>query len=778
MKRFLFPFVLWFTFSLTAQTLPPPPPAPTCEKLLGVTWADIRQCMNELVAGYDGSYHPAYARQFYGATFGYLPDGTTTPVISSAGPDYAAYADGDDGKGPILWLGSVTKPFTHASGLIALEQAGWNYDGPWTQIPGATGYLINADKYAASRALKRKISIRNVFTMTAGFTDTTVNAVNNSTFRAPGEPEFFGTDSKACRDSTSGTTDPTKQYYGEPGLNDECVFVPTTSSWRGARDVANRHVAQFLMGLPVQKQPLSQTATTVTFPYAYSNRSSFMTAWLAQTQSGQLPNHHVKQNIFTPLGMTNSFFIPYPAPGYDSDTNDPARIAELQPMANGLRGNLVTPPLGVRPCEDGTFWCHERPWRFPWPEGGMYSTPGDLFKFLAGLRDNTIPAFSATTRTRLLTDQLQHQHDGGNSRTAGFAYARNGVSGFVNGLTEGTVYHNGFPGFTMVHDPVRRVSWIFATQRMMRQKPYFQAKYEQFAEARTFNRMLTAMLENLRPDNLDLHFDAARAVHRGHFPLRYGSTTAGPGAEPTDAYVACANNATTCFYTREEEYNACGLETEDRWDDLSPNQRTMAIATAGCAWPGNGSRHDDDVDPLEPESSRNGPFRLYIGQSGDSATVASTAAPTAFTMSVWVRPRSTANNTILTRTVFHPAGDVPSWQIAIENGRIVANLWDTGGKRTVIGGTITPYNWYHVVAKATQNGALSLFVNGRPVGTSVSVGTFLAANAPSYSVGYYTVNAPGFDVAALNVYKQEHAAADIVRNCNGLKYRFPGMTCQ
>lgn len=767
-RSFVFTVVLLVSLSAGAQTAPG---TPSCEKTLGVRWADITQCMKELHARYGGAYKgEGYVEQFPGAVFGYLPDGTNTPVISAVGEDYQAYNDTDPTNDPIVWMASVTKPFTHASALIAIERGGLDYDGLWQNLPytGAKTNLVDNDPYPSSQALKKTIRVRDVLTMTAGFADTTVYEINNSSFRGTAAP-FFGADSASCRQSTSGTTDTTKQFYEEPGLNDECIFLPASNSWVGGRSVRNLPIANFLMRLPVHH---GHIAGTTLFPLAYSNRSSIMAAWLAQMQSGQLPNHHVDDNIFKPLGMNDTFYIPYPASGYDSDASEAqtGRIAHMKNMANGLRGS-ITPPLGVRPC-GGSYWCDQRPWPNPWMEGGLYSTPKDVFKFLAALRDNTLTTFSATTRNRLLTDQLQPQQhgSGGQSRTAGFFYARNGVGGLVNGLTEGTVGHNGFSGTAMFYDPLRRTGWFFANQRVMQQKHYFQTSPEQFAEVRIFQRMLNSLLENVRPDNLDFHFDALRATHRGLYPMRYASAV--PPADTTDAYTGCAFSETVCQYTMQNEFHD-DQSTARTWHDLSNNNRTMNVVTAAARpWPGNGSRY------VAPASGRLGPFRLALASHGDYATVEVPTAPTAFTMNVWVRPRTTANNTIVTRTVFHPAGEVPTWQIAVENGRIVANLWDTGGKRTVIGGAVAADTWYHVVAKATQGGQLSLYVNGRAAGTPVAVGTFPAANIPTYTLGYYTVSAPGFDVAAVNVYNQEHALADITRNCNGLKYRFPGMTCQ
>src|SRR5688572_32659717 len=63
----------------------------------------------------------------------------------------------------------------------------------------------------------------------------------------------------------------------------------------------------------------------------------------------------------------------------------------------------------------------------------------------------------------------------------------------------------------------------------------------------------------------------------------------------------------------------------------------------------------------------NGPATTEIYTLSLHDALPISTAPTAFTMSVWVQPRTAANNTILSRSVAGPFDYTPTWQIAIEN---------------------------------------------------------------------------------------------------------------
>jgi CubicO group peptidase (beta-lactamase class C family) len=267
-KSFVLAFTLCLAGTLSAAT-------PTCEKRLGVTWADIKQCMNEL--------HTTYPDQFPAAVFGYVPPGTTLPIISAVGTglgneaQHMTLSTDDD---PILWLGSVSKPFLHSAALIVAEQYGVPYDSKFADIPGARAWLVDGDFYAASRARKDALTLKQVLTMTAGFGYSDVAVTDNSPLRSATELPFFSQPSMnpaaadACMLAHAGTSDPARQYLEEAGLYDECVFLPAIGQWRGARDTLMKDVAQHLMRYPMRVDPIGPNL----YPLRYANRSSYMPA--------------------------------------------------------------------------------------------------------------------------------------------------------------------------------------------------------------------------------------------------------------------------------------------------------------------------------------------------------------------------------------------------------------------------------------------------------------------------------------------------------------------
>jgi CubicO group peptidase (beta-lactamase class C family) len=743
---------------------------PKCQKTLGVTWQDIRDCMAALTR--------EYPDQFEGASFGYLPAGSSTPVISHAGASFQPDAYGAE---KILWLGSTTKPFTFASTLVAMERTGVPYESRSVDLaPVVRANYIDGDNYGASRNLKESTTLRQILTMTAGFGAETRNEMNNHPLRAWYESYFYQVDSNDCFANVFGTTDPNYQFTGEPGLFNECVYVPSDPGnasspkvWKGARGVPLFQLGQFMMRYPLDHTPLASGR----YAAEYSNLSAVLAGWITEQRTGQTANRFAKDTFFTPLGMNDTFYVPvnFSTPPLDSLNEGVTqaqrnRIAHMINKANGVR-DTPYPPLGLTPC-NGSYWCDQRDWVFLWPEGGMYSTPSDLFKFLRAFRDNTVPNMSTTTRSLLLTDQLAEDQTSAQSRTAGFGYVRNGISGFVDGMTEGTVLHGGYPGFMMTYDPVRQLSWVFGTQRVMRHEPYFQAEPETFAEARLFNTMLTSMLENVKADNLNFFFDASRAIKRNQNVLRYASRPVGAPAY-SDAYKGCKFESNNCDYLRQVDYNSCNTATQSQWYDLSPNQRPMTITASSCRWTGNGSRTDN-----RPANQQTGPFRMNL-TGGDYGRVISGSYPAAYSVSLWVRPANTNNASIFSRTGSPAYGSKTTYQVGIQNGRFVHSSWDASGvKRTVLGDYVVPGQWYNVVAKATRYGQMTLYVNSHISGTSAPIGDFVALGSNEFLIGAAADGLGAFqgDVAVVGVYNQELTPAEIQGNCNGLKYRY-GITC-
>jgi CubicO group peptidase (beta-lactamase class C family) len=756
------------------------PAAPTCAKTLGVTWADIKQCMAELTA--------RYPEQFNAATFGYIPAGAATPIVGFAGTalgDDARYAAGTE---PILWQGSITKPFTHITTLLALERAGRSVDETVANFsPRAYQSFIVADPYAASRTRKMPLTIRQVLTMTAGFDEMNYNSLEYHRLRdVNNEPSFWAyyyPSPASCYTNATGRSDPGEWYDFEPGLFNECIWAPSVigdpnspKTWQPARQVPLWNVAQFTMSYPVSIDPIAPNL----YPLKYSNSASIIGAFVTESLTGQTHNTYTKANFLTPLGMTDTFYNPqnFPAPldklneGVTQAQRD--RIAHMLNKANGVRDTNLA-HLGLAPC-DGSYWCDVRSWAFTWPEGGLYATPRNLMAFMRAIRDRTLPNTSASMYNLMLNDQLAESQAGGQSRTAAFAYARNGMDGFIEERTEHTVYHNGYPGTALTYDPNRQLISYFGVQRVMRQHPYFQPAGETFAEARQFDSMLTSMLENPKADNVNFYLDAARAAKRNQRVLRYESRVP-PSTTWADAFDACVNQGDTgtCEYHVQTDYNTCASGTSASWFDLGPSQRTMTVSGASCNWwPGTGSYTENGDGRLQ-----NGPFRLRLG-NGVTGSITSNLYPNAYSIALWVRPRTTANASILSRAGAAAYNYKTTYQVGIQNGRIVHATRDINNVRTVINGPVVAAGqWYHVVARATKNGTMSLYVNGVFAG-SAPVGDFVTIGGVTYNLGSAADGLGAFDgdVALAAVYNVEMTATEVQRTCNGTKYRFPGASCQ
>lgn len=767
MKRSLMALVLFLSFPALAQT------EADCRKNLGVTWTDVQNCMSYLAN--------AYPDQFKGAVFGYLPAGQTQPLLGATGECKPGVACTNDS---IVWTGSVSKTFTHASALIAMERSGLGLDTRLVDLPNVRASWIDGDPDPNSRARKESITLRQILSMTAGLGERTVAELN-----ATGFFTLIPDSSTSCFQQATGQSDSRAQFTGEPGLFNECMWVPSDPGngaspkiWKAGRNTPLFHAGFYVMRYPQLLPPIGANR----YPLRYSNVSSIIAGWLTEARTGQTLNTFADANIFTPLGMTDTFYNAHTFTGPPLDKLNegitPAQIARMAHMynkSNGVR-DTNTPPTGVVPC-NGSYWCDVRDWPFLWPEGGVHSTSRDLLAFLRAIRDNTLPAFTPFVRTQLLTDQTGLDQSGHGSRTSAFAFARNGMSGFVEGQAEGSILHGGFPGAYMVYDPTRRFAWTFVTQRVMRQKGdpmngtvthHFQPWGEVFAEARLFYSLLNTHVENQKADHVNFFFDAARAGKRPNdYLLRY-QTRRTPADAWSNGYAACRDVGGECYHQKKVDYYTCDVNGSERtWYDLGPNNRSLTVTSTACPWNGTGSRSE-----IAGTAEYGGPFRLTLDGSS-SARIVSNTYSGQYTISLWVRPHSTANASIISRS-----GEKVTYQVGIQNGQWLHSSWDTSGvKRTVTGGSVAANQWYHVVAKATRWGSMSLYVNGVQVGGTSPIGDFLPLASYEYVVGLPAngVGSSPFrgDLGVIGVYSQEHTPADIQRNCNGLKHRFPGATC-
>ena len=103
--------------------------------------------------------------------------------------------------------------------------------------------------------------------------------------------------------------------------------------------------------------------------------------------------------------------------------------------------------------------------------------------------------------------------------------------------------------------------------------------------------------------------------------------------------------------------------------------------------------------------------------------VVDAADPTAYTLETWVKLQSTADQSIIVRTVGSGPSSGASHQLRLSGGRFEHYLYD-GGLKTVTGTTSVQTGiWYHVVGIAANGGTMKLYINGQQEGTATNIGS-------------------------------------------------------
>jgi hypothetical protein len=118
---------------------------------------------------------------------------------------------------------------------------------------------------------------------------------------------------------------------------------------------------------------------------------------------------------------------------------------------------------------------------------------------------------------------------------------------------------------------------------------------------------------------------------------------------------------------------------------------------------------------------------LEFDGADDYVNLPYTTDPTAYTIAAWIKPARTSPASIVVRT--DNAGPTTNWshQLRIDSSGVIEHYaWD-GSERRVLGTTaIKAGTWYSVVAVATNDGNMRLYVNGQREGTATTVGTLWA----------------------------------------------------
>ena len=345
----------------------------------------------------------------------------------------------------ICEIGSMTKPVVSAALLLALEERDMlDVETPVCRLPGM-------DLYAGD-LVKSQIRLRHLLQHTSGL------------------PHFLKhTDwpSSPCNDPWGGPPccadpqldlGPNSAWIGAPALTNECIHID--GRCRPARLVDLDRVSEHVLRTyPVASSPPPGTR------YSYSTINYVLAARVIEHLTGKSVNLYIKEKIFNPLGMKDSFFIAGKTgdPAVDTRMNEGvgdrqrARIADLTLIT---RDGVLPPEMAPGP---GGGWDKFRTgWRFVNPDGGMYSTAGDLLNFLRMLRDG-----GAHGSRRILSPEVVRLlvEDQGHGHTMGFGFRAQPTP---YGQGSGTLEHMGYKMTYFWYDPKPKepLLGVFLSQRL------------------------------------------------------------------------------------------------------------------------------------------------------------------------------------------------------------------------------------------------------------------------------------------------------------------------
>lgn len=340
------------------------------------------------------TYQAANPENLPGAVFG-----AETPrdgrLLSSTGAGWSTDT--------ICEIGSMTKAFTATAVLLALESHDLlDIEAPVWRLPGM-------DQYAQD-PLKRQIKIRHLLQHTTGLPNTQPYTQSpKAPCNDPAAEEPCG-----CADQTHNLG-PTSAWTCFPGGTNECIFAD--GRCQPARQLTLDQISNYIM--QTYSPPPDKPSGT---EYFYSPLNYIVAARIVEHLTDTSINVYLKEQLFGPLGMTDSFYMAQP-PGdpaidgwLDEGVTDEQR-ARIPKVTLITRDGQMPPEVAAGP--DGGWDNLRRGWRFVYPDGGMYSTAGNLLAFLRMLRDGGVSGsrrILSPTLVRLLTQ------DQGFGHTMGFGY--------------------------------------------------------------------------------------------------------------------------------------------------------------------------------------------------------------------------------------------------------------------------------------------------------------------------------------------------------------------
>jgi len=390
-------------------------------------WAAVQDTMT--------AHQANNAANLPGATFGV--ETTAGRRVGSVGPGWQ--------RTTICEIGSMTKSFLSAALLQLLEERHMlNIEQPVWRLPGMGLY--------AEHPIGKHIRLRHLLQHTSGLP----HFMHRSEWpRTPcNDPEARALDGFAPRRDLG----PTSDWIGAPALTNELMLAD--SACQPARQLTLDQVSAYVMRTyPITADPPPGTR------YSYSTVNYVLVGRILEELTGQSVNRVIKERLFEPLAMRDSFFIAHPTGDADVDAwmddgvtdEQRARIAALTLITRD--GHL---PVEMASTASGGWDQLRRGWRLVNPDGGMYSTVDDLLNFLAMLRDGGAFDSRRVLSTRVVRLLVEDQ---GFGHTMGFGF-RTQQTPYGQGA--GTVEHLGFKMTYFWYEPhlEHPLVGVFLSQRL------------------------------------------------------------------------------------------------------------------------------------------------------------------------------------------------------------------------------------------------------------------------------------------------------------------------
>ncbi|HKV10795.1 MAG TPA: serine hydrolase, partial [Thermoanaerobaculia bacterium] len=725
-----------------------------CTRMHGATDDDILQCMEGVLGS-------------TGATWA-IETVPGSPVLGSVG---------DLGPSSIVNMASVSKPVLAAGVLKLIEEYPAKFPaGIDTPVHAITTPAGNSfmDAFKGDPQ-KEQITVRHLLTHTSGMAwfENWPSCDCADCTQCAGCSEdacLFLRNARAYLRSRpvalpASCSQASRAWLGSPGLTDECAYDEDLRTWTTGRATGVWKLSRFVMGYPLRRAPGES---------GYSNYGYLVLARLIEGMTGMSFNVYLQEKILRPLGMRDSFYVPWAAvadpahpfhvlvhnplaPDHSRDekvsAEQRARIADVHLIAeNGQRPVEVAPPLQADTRPDKTWDEERKGWKNPWPEGGLFSTMGDMLKFLRMVKNDGQGVLRADLARFLKTDLVP----GPVSHAAGFGLSARHDAESQGGKAEGSIAHLGRFMTYIWYDP-RGLIGVFSSQRLTRQVE----KWDEVAMGKrpinAFIDLASQRLEPVATSGLILGFDALRAAHTAsHDPLHTFK-------DPVDGIWKKQFDVPLLF----AEDGTASLNGSCAWTDLVSG--TLQASFQGfeqCGWTGLATRQS--------------PLRMRFNYpdvpgTADVLQVLDSRTPAAYTIELWVHAVGlSANRNVVARTTTSGATTTAlrqirhrpdgSGQVFFEHQVELAS----GGSLVVSAATPAGPGWHHVVATGTSGVDLRLYVDGRLEGAQTrSVGLFRTGG------DRYRIGEPARDgffrfvgaIARFAVYNREISATEVADNC-------------